>query len=202
MSQSAEEADRGPAFVFTGGSAPLDLVATLGRRRSAAPIERLPDPPALARWLIGSGQARTLTEPTDADLELALRLREAVYDLLRPLLDPPATGDADEAVAVVNEIGARPALGDRLVATAEGLRAEPAPGTVSEALARIARQATTLLGGPDAQRVKECEHPDCSLLFLDETQGRRRRWCSMERCGNLVKISGYRARRKRQPTSR
>jgi predicted RNA-binding Zn ribbon-like protein len=32
-------------------------------------------------------------------------------------------------------------------------------------------------------------------VFLDETQGGRRRWCSMERCGNLVETAGYRARR-------
>ncbi|MFF1909458.1 CGNR zinc finger domain-containing protein [Kitasatospora sp. NPDC058218] len=36
--------------------------------------------------------------------------------------------------------------------------------------------------------------PDCSLLFLDDSQARRRRWCSMDRCGNLAKIAGYRAR--------
>ncbi|MDT7658136.1 MAG: hypothetical protein QOF38_2851, partial [Pseudonocardiales bacterium] len=55
-----------------------------------------------------------------------------------------------------------------------------------------------LLGGARATRIKECAHPDCSLVFLDETQSGRRRWCSMDRCGNLVKIKGYRERRGRQ----
>jgi predicted RNA-binding Zn ribbon-like protein len=62
--------------------------------------------------------------------------------------------------------------------------------------AGIARDAIRLLGGPQASRIKECQHPDCSLVFLDETQSARRRWCSMERCGNLVKTAGYRARRR------
>ena len=53
----------------------------------------------------------------------------------------------------------------------------------------IARDAVRLLGGPQASRIKECQHPDCSLVFLDETQSARRRWCSMERCGNLVKTA-------------
>jgi predicted RNA-binding Zn ribbon-like protein len=64
------------------------------------------------------------------------------------------------------------------------------------ALSTVARDAIDLLTGPRADRVKECEHPDCSLLFLDDSQSGNRRWCSMERCGNLAKISGYRTRRR------
>lgn len=66
---------------------------------------------------------------------------------------------------------------------------------MAAALATIARDAVLLLGGPAAGRIKECEHPDCSTLFVDETQASRRRWCSMERCGNQVKVAGYRRRR-------
>jgi predicted RNA-binding Zn ribbon-like protein len=75
--------------------------------------------------------------------------------------------------------------------------APSAAGFPSQALATIARDAVRLLGGPRATRIKECEHPDCSLVFLDETQSGRRRWCSMARCGNLVKIKSYRERRGR-----
>ncbi|WP_330324081.1 CGNR zinc finger domain-containing protein [Streptomyces pseudovenezuelae] len=48
--------------------------------------------------------------------------------------------------------------------------------------------------GPLLERVKECENPSCSLLFLDDSQARRRRWCSMDRRGNLAKIAGCRSR--------
>ena len=72
-------------------------------------------------------------------------------------------------------------------------------GTAAEALSRIAQEPFRLIDGRDVERVKECEHPDCSLLFLDETQAGRRRWWSMERCGNLVKTAGYRARRRSRP---
>ncbi|XES01156.1 CGNR zinc finger domain-containing protein [Streptomyces sp. S1D4-11] len=52
----------------------------------------------------------------------------------------------------------------------------------------MARDAVLLVGGPLLARVKECENPECSLLFLDDSQARRRRWCSMDRCGNLAKV--------------
>lgn len=180
-------------FVFTGPSAPLNLVATVGRRHSAEPLERIPDRSALVRWLAESGQAPSLDDASADELQLAWQLREAIYCLVR-------TGIDGAALAVVNEAAARPALGDRLVPTPSGLRAEPLPGTASEALARIAREAVQLLGGPGLARVKECERPECSLLFVDETQSGRRRWCSMDRCGNLMKTAGYRARRKSRPS--
>jgi predicted RNA-binding Zn ribbon-like protein len=65
---------------------------------------------------------------------------------------------------------------------------------VDAALATLARDVVDLLNGSRTPRIKECEHPDCSLLFFDDSQSGRRRWCSMERCGNLVKIAGYRQR--------
>jgi predicted RNA-binding Zn ribbon-like protein len=184
-------------FVLTGVSAPLNLVATVGRRHSVSPVERIPDRAALVRWMAESGVAPTLEDASADELDQARQLREAIYGLVRTRIEghppPPA------ALSSVNEAAARPALGDRLVPTPSGLRAEPLPGTASEALARIAREAVRLLGGPDADRVKECERPECSLLFLDETQSGRRRWCSMERCGNLAKTAGYRARRRSRP---
>ncbi|MEX1653063.1 CGNR zinc finger domain-containing protein [Streptomyces pseudovenezuelae] len=44
------------------------------------------------------------------------------------------------------------------------------------------------------ERVKEFENQRRSLLFLDDSQARRRRWCSMDRRGNLAKIAGCRSR--------
>jgi hypothetical protein len=36
----------------------------------------------------------------------------------------------------------------------------------------------------------------CSLLFVDTSRSGRRRWCSMERCGNRAKVAAHRRRRK------
>jgi predicted RNA-binding Zn ribbon-like protein len=37
------------------------------------------------------------------------------------------------------------------------------------------------------QLVRECGGPTCSWLFLDTSRNHRRRWCSMEGCGNRAK---------------
>jgi predicted RNA-binding Zn ribbon-like protein len=176
-------------FVLVGGRPCLDLVATLGKRH-AEPVERIPDPQTLGRWFVASGLLSAAPPVDLRDLRRAYRLREAIHVLV-----PGRPVDA-EAVATLNAEARRPGLAPRLTVDADGhLTAATAEGSAAAALATVARDAVRLLGSPAAARIKECQHPDCSLLFLDDTQSGRRRWCSMDRCGNLVKIAAYRGRR-------
>jgi predicted RNA-binding Zn ribbon-like protein len=46
----------------------------------------------------------------------------------------------------------------------------------------------------DFQKVKACEGHRCTLIFVDRTRGRARRWCSMSVCGNRAKQAAHRAR--------
>ncbi|MBP0453248.1 ABATE domain-containing protein [Kitasatospora sp. RG8] len=197
MPRSTHATDPQLTFPFIGGRPCLNFVATLGRRH-ATPVERLPDPDALTRWFTEAGlhPDGAAAEATDRDLAQARRLREALYRLLRAAMTghPPAADDLAEA----NTAAAAPDLAPQLAPADGGLRLHwhtgaPADG-VRAALSAVARDAALLAGGPLLGRVKECESPDCSLLFLDDSQARRRRWCSMERCGNLAKVAGYRAR--------
>jgi predicted RNA-binding Zn ribbon-like protein len=193
MARASDQARGDPAFVLVGGRPSLDLVATLGRRHGT-PFERIPDAAALGRWLVAAGLLAAAPRVSDAHLAQARQLREAINSLARAALSAsPVPG---EPRAILNGHAVRPDVppqlgvedGRPVVTTATG-------AGVPSALAAIARDAVRLLGGPQAARIKECEHPDCSLLFVDETQSGRRRWCSMGRCGNLVKTAGYRARR-------
>jgi predicted RNA-binding Zn ribbon-like protein len=43
--------------------------------------------------------------------------------------------------------------------------------------------------------VRVCEGPACTLMFVDHTRGRVRRWCSMAICGNRAKQAAHRNRR-------
>jgi predicted RNA-binding Zn ribbon-like protein len=60
---------------------------------------------------------------------------------------------------------------------------------VGEALARV-------LAEEDLSDVKACEGATCTLMFVDRTRGRSRRWCSMEVCGNRAKQIAHRHRLK------
>jgi predicted RNA-binding Zn ribbon-like protein len=60
----------------------------------------------------------------------------------------------------------------------------------------IARAMAELVCNEDFTQVKACEGPACTLLFLDKTRGRARRWCSMAVCGNRAKQAAHRSRRR------
>jgi predicted RNA-binding Zn ribbon-like protein len=50
---------------------------------------------------------------------------------------------------------------------------------------------------PDRLRI--CQGPNCSWLFIDSSKAGRRRWCDMAVCGNAAKTRRFRARpRKRR----
>lgn len=43
-------------------------------------------------------------------------------------------------------------------------------------------------------RIRSCEHEDCTLWFVDTSKAGRRRWCSMDTCGNRTKARRHYAR--------
>jgi predicted RNA-binding Zn ribbon-like protein len=58
----------------------------------------------------------------------------------------------------------------------------------------LARSLAELVCTEDFTYVKACEGPDCTLLFVDRTRSRARRWCSMAVCGNRAKQAAHRKR--------
>jgi predicted RNA-binding Zn ribbon-like protein len=91
---------------------------------------------------------------------------------------------------------------DQIVAGAEGgagalrlesLRRWRSPESL---LLPIGEEIARFVCGADFQYVKACEGSTCTLLFVDRTRGRARRWCSMAICGNRAKQAAHRNRRK------
>ena len=79
------------------------------------------------------------------------------------------------------------------------LRRWGTPGTL---LLPIAEALAHLVCSEDFSLVKVCEGKVCTFLFLDRTNGRARRWCSMTVCGNRAKQAAHRARAAKQRKSR
>ncbi|PLR47563.1 hypothetical protein CYR40_08140 [Chimaeribacter arupi] len=68
--------------------------------------------------------------------------------------------------------------------------------TPAALLGPVAERAASLLAEGDFARVRECEHPECTLWFYDQTKAHRRRWCSMALCGNRAKVARFRQQQK------
>lgn len=65
-----------------------------------------------------------------------------------------------------------------------------------QVLAIVAEAAADLLVHGDFELVRHCESEDCVLWFYDRTKGHKRRWCSMEVCGNRHKVKAFRSKQK------
>jgi predicted RNA-binding Zn ribbon-like protein len=60
--------------------------------------------------------------------------------------------------------------------------------------APLAHSAAMLFTVADRNRVRKCEQ--CVLHFYDTSKKGTRRWCSMQLCGNRLKVAAYAARRR------
>jgi predicted RNA-binding Zn ribbon-like protein len=178
------------AFRFGLGHPVLELLATRAGRRTE-PRERLAAPEDLTRWLELSG----LAHGARCDQELlahAHELREAIYRTVIAARDQRRPGLGD--VQLVNSWASKPTPSPQLDTAMRVTFAGPEP--CEAALATLARTAIELVAGPALARVRSCASPSCSLMFIDHSRPGRRRWCSMERCGNRAKTSHYRQRRR------
>lgn len=134
-----------------------------------------------------AGQPPTAVE--QAELEAVWALRDAIYRAAK--LAGSGRLDAADA-AQINRWAAAPPPAPRLDARRRVSWTAQRP--VEAALASIARDAIDLLSSPLAKRVRECAAEDCALLFVDTSRPGRRRWCSMQGCGNRAKTTTYRRR--------
>jgi predicted RNA-binding Zn ribbon-like protein len=137
------------------------------------------------------------SDPQAADqlLSRAARLRDALRKTFRALVHKDKV--AREWVAPVNEILRITEGHDELVWDNAQWRLEfLARESGSEwLLATIARSAAEILVEGPAARLRLCANPACGLFFSDLSRTRRRRWCSMARCGNRHKVAAFARRR-------
>ena len=185
-----------------GGHVALDFCNTrAGWGQPAAPgREYLSSYDVLVAWtryadLVAPGVARRVTKAARRDanaardvLADARRLRTAVY---KAALDPADSG----ALAVVNRYARRASAQMRLRPGVSGpARWELPPSTgLSWPVLEVARHAAALLTSPEVAEVVACPGRGCGWLFLNPHG--RRRWCSMQACGNRAKVAAFARRR-------
>jgi|SRR5215211_1916415 len=180
-------------WIWLGGRPALDLVNTR-RERWRRDIDTLVLPSDLGDWLEAAGFDLAGASTDGGALDAARRLRDsidaaldAVLEARRPPRDALATIDAWIPSAQVT-----PHLVQRGKAA---VLAEPRPrDPVAHALGVVALDAARMLGTDERERVRICASATCGVRFYDRSPAGRRRWCSMERCGNVAKARRHRRR--------
>lgn len=164
--------------------------------------------PSLASWghragLIGHAEARRLIrQASHRPQEAAAVLRRArrLRRLLRRVFGALASdGQPDRRdIDGLNHELAGSLASLRIVRRGRGFALD-FPDTdrgLDGVLLVVVRSAAELLASSSVERVRQCDAPDCSWLFLDESRNRSRRWCDMSSCGNRAKARRHYARRR------
>ncbi|MFG2246834.1 CGNR zinc finger domain-containing protein [Spirillospora sp. NPDC048823] len=180
----------GATYRFDPGALCLELLTTGG----PGPYRRyevLFEPADLAAWAERSRLTPTpALQVSKAEVTNARNLRDALFQVVIAHLhsDPYPPDD----LGTLNKAAARPALAPAITPDGERQWAGTPKGT--HLLATVARDAIDLLTGPFAHRIRTCAGDNCQLVYVDTSRPGRRRWCSMEHCGNLHKVRASRAR--------
>jgi len=155
--------------------------------------DQLGSPAALAGWLAGAGLAAPDATASQADLDQAMTLREALRGVLRSHVSHPPAADAGEPASRLRSIAARLPAG--IAVDSQGqITAVPAGTGTAAALTRIlliAAEAATL---GTWTRLKACSADHCQWAFYDRSPARTGCWCSMQICGARSKSRAYRRR--------
>jgi predicted RNA-binding Zn ribbon-like protein len=191
-------------FLFVGNQLALDFLNTRPVQ-NGEPMELLPDFSALLRWF----QAADLLSAHDvANLQQkwgksarAQRTVEAVRELrekLRKEILAWEGGGAfhhstvDELNRLMADHPMRTKLKTSGSASATELWFEPCQP--EDMFAPLANSAAALFANVDRSRVRKCDQ--CVLHFHDTSKKGTRRWCSMQLCGNRLKVAAYAARQR------
>ena len=174
------------------GHLALDFCNTAGEHLAEQPDEFLRNWESLLRWathvgLVGpESYVELLGHPES--LDEIIQLREAIYRVGLTVAGARHISRRDVAFIREHANAPRPEVEFRGSAG----RWRPAPTRASAQLcAVLAGEALSLFCSPKAARVGLCAGDNCGWLFLDESRGKRRRWCDMNDCGSRAKANRY-----------
>jgi predicted RNA-binding Zn ribbon-like protein len=194
-------------FLFVGNHPALDFINTqmIVKGKLTDLIERFED---LVSWLV---QAKLLTKSQSEGLgakldsrgmnsllEQAKRLRTTV----RFIAERIATRKPipDQPIQAINQCLSQHPSYPQLVRTKKGFERHfhSAAIATETLLAPLAEAASDMLCLLNFALIKKCANAVCILYFYDTTKNHRRNWCSMQLCGNRMKVAAYFERKRNQ----
>lgn len=204
LAKAVRKSDWKDGFLFLGNHLALDFLNTCPVQNSAA-VELLPDFDSLLRWfraadLLSSREATSLRQQwgesargqqvVEAMRKLRERLRKEVLALERG-------GTVHRPVVEeLNHLMSEHPMLTRLKASGSGSTTELwfDPRRPEGLFAPVVHSAAMLFTHVDRSRVRKCGQ--CVLHFCDTSKKGTRRWCSMQLCGNRLKVAAYAARQR------
>jgi len=204
VSKPVRKSDWKDGFLFLGNHVALDFLNTCPVQNGEA-VELLTDFDALLRWfqaadLLSSRETASLRQQWGESAR-AQHVVEAVRKLRERLIKEVLTRERGgtvhrAALDELNHLMAEHPMLTRLNARGNASTTELwfDPRRPEDLFAPLAHSAAMLFADADRNRVRKCGQ--CVLHFYDTSKKGTRRWCSMQLCGNRLKVAAYAARRR------
>jgi len=204
MSSTGRKSGDRPKPLFLGNQLALDFVNTRPLQGDQL-VELLPDFAALLHWFQAAGllKAREVTAlgrkwtGSPRARRTAAALRRFREKLREEVLAWERGGSVRHSMQdELNKLMADHPMRIRLKANRKSFSKElwfraDAP---EDLFAPLAHSAAALFADLDRERIRKCAR--CVLHFYDTSKKGTRRWCSMQLCGNRLKVAAYAARRR------
>ena len=184
-------------FQFVAGNLALDFVNTVAFRadpgkkkdllQRAEDVHRWASQAQLPDWAAMKSGPRVGT----AALRHILAVREQLFAVFHAIAsgDPIPTDTLARVGNAFNDCCARRRLSSDEAEVRWVWRASAR--CTDYLLYPVLTTATDLLTSVSRGLVRQCEDAGCGWLFLDRSNARKRRWCSMADCGNRNKARNY-----------
>ena len=132
---------------------------------------------------------------SDTVFRQAIRLRETIFQVFAGLAHGKTPDESD--LTELHQNWLKNESHSKLVQLDAGFALGwEERGAMDVMLWPITRSVMGLLTSNELGRVKQCGR--CDWLFLDKSRNGKRRWCSMDACGNRVKMARRYKRSKQQ----
>ena len=199
-----------PPPLFVADSVGLDFLNSSVATPAGAPFDWIDNGDGLLNWLersqlvpagvLASLRTQALPGELDKVAGQARSLREWFRGIIHRHKGRPLTAKALRELEPLNRLLERDERFTQVVphrnrkAGSLSLEINRRWRSPESLLLPIGEALANLVSDPAFTDVKSCEGALCTLLFLDRTRGRARRWCSMRLCGNRAKQAAHRSR--------
>lgn len=200
--------DARPAPFFIGDSTALNFVNSIAAPRSTE-FEWLASGADLLDWLVEAElitdeEKSALKQPRHSTaLDLAASeiraFREDFRSFVSAVIEDSNVPADHQMTSTLNRLMRQGKQSLRLVPNVSNDRAVTLEvvheiQSADDLLPRIAAACAEFIAEADLKHVRRCEGSGCTLVFHDVSKNHKRRWCSMEVCGNRAKAAAYRKR--------
>jgi predicted RNA-binding Zn ribbon-like protein len=151
----------------------------------------LSDVAGMIAWFVDAGLLEENVRSTKGDLEDAIRVREALRQMM--LANNGDLGDATAALEQLNAASDAARFSIVFCGICE-VAYRPNAAGVAGALGRLLSIVADSMAAGTWSRLKVCANDECLWAFYDNARNRSGKWCEMALCGNRLKARTYRAR--------